>query len=244
MLSRVLAGAILLALPFLPALAPAASFNWGTPQDITGDTDVSLNGNLIGAFNVGDIGVPGTTVNGVLFQSFAAPGGNGTVGNFTTTSGFSFASNTGAGSPNPPFTALSAPYQSLLESRVAVLSSLTLTISGLMIGTQYEFQFWTSNSSDDNSYDTTATAGTSVTVFSNQQGVEGGLGQFAIGSFTADAATQMIDFSGVEVAFLNAFQLREIPAGNGVPESGSTLALLGLVATGLAFVQRRLRCGA
>ena len=227
-------------------IARGASITWDTPQHISGVGDVSTTGTLIGAANVGDVGVPSTTVNGVSFQSFAAPGGNGTSGIFTMTSGgFGvFQSNTGGASPNPPFSLLDPNYQTLLSSYVVPLfSPVTLTMSGLTIASQYEFQFW-SNVSSQGSYQITATAGNSIQLSSNIDGGDGGLGQWVIGTFTADAAFQSIDFIGDgDGGFLNGFQLRLEPNVPSVPESGSTLPLLGAALSGLLIAQRKLRAG-
>ena len=84
---------IFLAIAFLAFLALSsrvthgASITWDAPDNISGVGDVSTAGTLVGAANVGDTGVPSTTVNGVNFQSFAAPGGNGTSGMFAMTAG-------------------------------------------------------------------------------------------------------------------------------------------------------------
>jgi hypothetical protein len=216
----------------------AAAIVWDTPQFITGGPDVSTTGTLIGAFNVGDAGVPGTTVNGVNFQSFAAPGGNGSSGNFTMMPGGGgvFNSNTSGGSANPPFSTLTPAYQTLLMSYVTPLfSPVTLTMSGLSAGTSYQFQFWSNLSSQMFGYQITATAGNSVTLSSNTDGMEGGLGQWVTGSFIADSATQNVTFLGDgDGGFLNGFQLRQ----TAVPEGG-TLSLLAIGLAALAWHQRR-----
>src|SRR5712671_6060102 len=49
----------------------AAIITWGAAQNVTGDTDVSLNGTLAGALEVGSGGAQ--TVNGVTFTG--DPGG-------------------------------------------------------------------------------------------------------------------------------------------------------------------------
>lgn len=234
---RVFATVILLTLVLVPTPARAADINWGTPQQITGDSDVSTNGALIGAFNVGDTGVPSTTVNGVTFQSFPAPGGNGSSGNFTMTGGGGvFQSNTGGGSTMPPFSNLSPQYQTLLSSYVIPLfGPATLTISGLMVGGSYEFQFWSNNSSDMFSYQITATGGSnSVSLASNGKSMEGGRGQFVLGSFAADATTQSISFIGDgDGGFLNGVQLRAVPE----PATGGLLLMSVLM--GLVYLNRR-----
>src|ERR1700710_2855255 len=92
------------------SLAHATDITWAAPQQISADSNVRTNGTLIGAYNIGDLGVPSTTVNGVTFLGCSAPGANGTSGNFTlTTASGGAASNTGGGAPSAaPFNALSA----------------------------------------------------------------------------------------------------------------------------------------
>jgi hypothetical protein len=59
----------------------------------------------------------------------------------------------------------------------------------------------------------TTCAGNAVSLLSNTSGgAAGGIAQFAIGTFVADAATQTITFSGPLQDTLNAFQLRTVPA--------------------------------
>jgi len=238
---RLCAGLILLASALFPTFTRAANINWGSPQQITGNNDVSTNGILIGAFNVGDTGVLSTPVNGVIFQSFAAPGGNGMSGNFTMTPGGNgvFNSNTAGGSTMPPFSNLSPEYQTLLSSYVTPLfSPVTLTISGLMIGSLYEFQFWSNLSSQTSGYQIKATGGNnSITLSCNTGGAEGGLGQFVRGTFAADATNQNISFLGDgDGGFLNAFQLRLIPEPN-----TTVLLVVALVCGGLFHVYRRIK---
>lgn len=165
--------------------AHAGIITWGAPTNISGDTDVSTNGTLVGAFNIGGPGVGSTTVNGVTFTGLALTGSSVTSGAFTFTIPTGFASSNSVGSALPPFSTLSAPYQGLLSSAAGDFSTpFTLTMSGLTVGQQYEFEWWF-NFSSGLSSPTTAAAGNSVTLNSNTTGLAGGLGQFAIGTFTA-----------------------------------------------------------
>jgi hypothetical protein len=237
-----LSGAILLLLlaPIAP-LAQAATITWGAPTNITGNADVSTNGSLVGAFNVGDTGVAATTINGVNFQSFAVPSFSmgATVGNFAISCAGTMFSQFSFGSGNPPFSALSSEYQTLLAAATSVgsINAFTLTTSGLMVGAQYEFQWWV-NDSNGGHADHSATAGNTVTLTDNATDLPGGLGQFALGTFTADAATQTILFHDANYfGQLNAFQLRQVGAVNGVPETGSTFALLALALGGLVLAR-------
>ena len=237
-------GVTFFALLLVSPRANGANITWDSPQQITGDTDVSTTGTLLGAFNVGDTGVPSTMVNGVNFQSFAAPGGVGMSGNFSMTSGgFGvFNSNTSGASANAPFTTLTSQYQTLLSSYVTPLfGPVTLTMSGLMIGKQYQFEFWSNLSSQMFGYQITATGGiNAVSLSSNTGSADGGLGQFVTGTFTADALTQDVSFLGDgDGGFLNAFQLRQLGA-SGVPETGSTFGLLAGALVGVAVLRWKL----
>ncbi len=72
---------------------------------------------------------------------------------------------------------------------------MTLTMAGLTVGQSYEFQCWT-NTSGPTAITNTATAGNSVMLDANTTDANGGLGQFAIGTFIADnTVSQVISFS-------------------------------------------------
>jgi len=215
----ILAGGILA----LASVSHAATVTWGAAQNITGDSDVSAAGTLVGAVALrpGN-GNGNTTVNGVTFT-----GVNPFV---TTTSGvFSFSGITSGlsfSSGNPPFSTLSPSYQSLLTT--ASSSGFTLTMSGLSVGATYAFEFWSNQTAAPNSL-TTATAGNSVTLSSDPSGADGALGQWAIATFVADLSTEQVVFSGA--GKVNGFQLRVFPAASAVPEPGSALA--GMLALGV-----------
>ena len=237
----------LLAGLLLAAAAPArgASITWGAAQNISGDTDVSTTGTLVGAFHVGGQGVATTTVNGVTFQAFALSGKSTTSGNFTFSDTALLVGANGAGSANAPFTNLSASYQALLSTTGGGLNvTQLLTMSGLTIGRTYQFEFWDNFSPGSSAGNTTALAGNSVNVSSNTTNANGGLGQFAIGTFTADATSEAITFSASNTVDLNAFQLRDTTPGvigSGVPLPPAVWPGLVTAAALACFaVQRRL----
>jgi hypothetical protein len=96
--------------------ASAAVISWGSPQTISGDSDVSTSGSLVYAYTIGGPGVEGTTVNGVLFGAivFPAPSGSTqtvTVGSvtFTESPGFLWGVNT-LGTGTAPYGSLSGAY--------------------------------------------------------------------------------------------------------------------------------------
>ena len=213
---------------------------WGAPTNISGDTNVSTDGTLVAAFNMNGSAV---TVNGVNFASwmFTSNTTSTSMGNFTftETSHILIASGLGAGSP--PFSNLSSNYQTLLSTALTTdeNNTLTLTITGLTLGHQYEFEFFLngSNSAGTDNLRTTASAPNPVSLDDNTTNAVGGTGQFVIGTFNGGDTTEVISFTGTDstqAPTVNAFQLRDISV---VPEP-STLALLG-VGAGIAVFRRK-----
>jgi hypothetical protein len=218
---------------------------WGSATTISGDTDVDTKGTLVAAFNLGaGPGVPPapSPINGVTFVGLAFP--IGTISPVSDPSGhFTFAinpplvaewsSSNGQTSVNPPFANLSASYQALLSSFTGYTDvegiGFNLTMSGLTAGHTYEFEWWSNDTTDRFGRPTTATAGNSVTLNPNTTGVGGGVGQFAVGTFTADGSEVITFTQGLSATSdVNGFELRDItPTATGVPEPAS-LTLLGI----------------
>lgn len=227
---------------FCTASANAAAIVWGSAQQITADADVSTTGTLVGAFNVGG---NATTINGVNFQAFQITSNFNTVGDFNI-SGPSM----GQGAffiIQPPFSGLSANYQSMLSTGGGAGGLLTLTMNNLTVGQQYQFQVWVNDSRDHNppgfTFDIEASAGNSVDLDPNTTTLEGGLGQYAIGTFTANAASQVVTFDNSEIGgFINGFQLRAInsssPANVPLPPAVWGGLILGAAAVG-SHLRRR-----
>ena len=214
----------------------AATITWNAAQQIAAATDAITNGSLVGAANLGG---GATTVNGVNFQSLAAS--NGASSGIFTISGFFFG-GANTSSAAAPFSSLAAGYQALLGTAAAVGGTMTLTMSGLTLGHNYQFQAWVNDSRNQTppgfTFKVNVAAGNNVTLDPNTSLNDGGLGQFVIGSFLADGTSQQVTFENSEVAIINGFQLRDqIAAAPQVPEPGS-FALLGLGIAGL-FVSRR-----
>jgi hypothetical protein len=255
------------------ATTQAATITWGAATDIAGDLDVSTAGTLVVAHNVlvadggnspapsepfGPAPSPGpgdVIVNGVNFTGFiVAPLDTAvTVGSVALLAATpTLGGDNLLGSALPPFSNLSSDYQTLLRSVAGNFDfgqPVTLTLGGLTIGQTYAFQWW-ANASNSGYIDIVrANAGASVDLDANVGNDIGGTGQFAIGTFIADNASQDIVFESTVGggAFLNAFQLRQLtqvlppdPPVTAIPEPGS--ALVGMLVLGLCgarFGQRR-----
>lgn len=216
------------------ATTKAAVITWGTAKNILGDTDVLAVGTLVEAASLGNTG--SVTLNGVTFLGYnlsgSSSGGHFLMGG-NTFGGY----DNGGGPAGSPITTLSSSYQNLLAhgDYTSGNSAMSLFISGLVTGTNYSFQWWASDSRNSFPGTETATAGNVSTLNHNVGDIAGGIGQYAIGSFNADAATQSIIFQGdTSIATQqNAFQLRLAAA----PEPGrSTLLLMSSAAL---FLRRR-----
>jgi hypothetical protein len=242
----------------------ASTIDWGSgAQNISGDSDVSVYGTLVDAFAFSTAdSAAATTVNGVTFAPWAFPAldlPDYTGQTSTSLGNYSFSEDAGfltaydsLGWGSGPITGLSGAYGNLLISGASstYYSTLSLTMSGLTVGQTYQFQWWDNNSgfeySQANGFTpgySTATAGNTVGLNANDGVSQGTLGQYAIGTFTADAATQEIDFNGSSFygtdPMLNAFQLRELTP---TPEPSTwALAAVGLVIFGRKFYPRRSR---
>jgi hypothetical protein len=234
------AAALALVVAFPSSSAIAAVVTWSAPTTIGAISDVSTSGALIGAANLG-IGPPlSQTVNGVNFASWD-PGSSASSGPFSLPGTIG---NYGTATNVAPFGNLPTAYKDLLRDGGYTAGGTSLTISGLTIGQTYAFQWWSTAptpfapfGSPEIDATITATAGNGVTLDPNLSNVNGGLGQFAIGSFTADGATQTLAFTAGSIS---AIQLRQTSGASTVPDAGGTLAMLGAALAGLIWLRRRL----
>jgi hypothetical protein len=222
--------------------AGAAPIIWGQPTTISRDADVVTTGTLVGALNLG-LPTTNTTVNGVPFTGLSLTFAQSSGPFSFSVTGVGFFGESSAASPNPPFSTLSPPYQALLGAGGGSMGFPTappflLTITGLTAGDKYEFEWWTNLSSIGTQLQVKAAAVNSVVLSSNTTGTDGGVGQFVTGTFTADAASEGITFSGVSGSpVLNGLQLRDLGPATPIPEP-SSLALFALGGLGLAGWRR------
>jgi hypothetical protein len=235
------------------AAPPVANITWGSAQNITGDSDVSTLGSLLYAYNAGEAGVTSTTVNGVLFSPYVFPHHphqTTTTGSvtFTESPDYLWSINT-LGTVVPPFDFLSGNYATLLSSGGSAnsLNTITATLGGLTGGRDYLIQWWSNDSAFINGgifIQTQASqAGnpSSVTLGSNLSNSVGGLGQYAIGTFTATDSFVEFDLNGIGgFPLINAFQVRDVTS-SAVPEpsqvAASLLLLFGI--GGYVWLNRR-----
>ncbi len=196
---------------FHASAALAAPIIWGGgPRAILSDADVSTNGVLVRA--MAKAGAAAPVVNGVTFAPFPGP---------DTLSGQN-AVNYAAGAL-PTGGGISAAYATLLSQNdhrtttgTGAGTTMTLTLNQLVVGQHYEVQLWfhDGNASGLGTLMVKSPASLDpwVLLDANPANVAGGRGQHAIGTFTADATTQVINLTGNPIVALQAYQLRRVPA--------------------------------
>ena len=206
----------------------AAAITWGKATTISNDTDVVTAGSLAYAYD--EANSP-TAVNGVPFgggNSLSALGTNITLsGNFSwSTSAF----GTGTGSP---WDGLSSFYQTLLRGGVyaANNSPMSVTLSNLNVGHAYLVQVWVNDNralAGTRTETINSSGGNAVTLDYNSTGANGGVGQYIIGTFTADTVSQTLALTGVFPANGNSSQLNAIQVRDQSVASGTNTAVITL----------------
>lgn len=157
----------------------SATITWDYARTMLGGDDM-LDLPVVEALNVGS--GTGTTVDGVAFK-----------GDGTTTSVFVPVSSGGSYSAfltSETTPSISDAYHTLLSN--GKYSADAVVLSNLTVGAEYTIQIWTSDARA-NLIGRTVLVGTErKELFSNAFMIAGGLGQYIIGTFTADSATQTI----------------------------------------------------
>ncbi len=249
LLSRIVPTAFVAAAGILAATsANAAVITWGSSTTIINDTtQIATTGfsvagvdfsNASGAdvvINNGPGGAGGTNVTFRRLNGGGGVNGNSSValtnGVTVTTSNWQFANST-ASMSNVTTT---APWGAILDSNIGSFSTNgVITLSGLVAGTLYQVQYFAS-AEDGNSFNGTTVEGS--TAFGNHSG---GSGRFLLGTFTADATTQILNVvRGGDTFEEPVASALTIGAANvSVPEPATaTLALLGL--GGMTLRRRR-----
>lgn len=188
------------------------------------DTQILTNGDPSRAYTFATGN--SVTINGVNFTPFAnqavdtvsAPGGFSDFGGFATTA------------------FLSVNYRALVTGAIfsnTEAAVTTFVFNDLTIGTQYVFQLWAMD-------DRALADGRALNFLDgpnisyNVSGTEGGYGQYAIGSFVADATSQAIILTPTAFntpSLISAIQLRVVP-------EPTTALMLGIAGALVAFRRR------
>jgi len=199
---------VALILLVIPGKSPAAAITWSPAADITSDSDVSTSGTLLYA----EDWAAAATVNGIPFAYDGSSTGDSDVAiSFPLPAGSS--TSAAAGGTSNPYNGVSTVYKRLIRGLVygvtgaaGATTSGTITLRGLTVGNAYQVQVWINDSRSGasggtNSYPTrvatlSSPGGNSVSLAHCAGGTStspaGGLGQFAIGTFIADATNQPI----------------------------------------------------
>ena len=171
--------------------ARAASITWSAPATIAADTDVSTIGALV--YACASAGTP-VTVNSVAFASGFAPA--------VTISGvLNSTPNSYGGGASAPWSGLSTNYQTALQGGIytGTNATLTVTLNCLTPGHNYSVQLWVNDSRSGatagRTENVSSAGGNSVTLAYNSTQAQSGVGQYTIGTFTADAF-EGVHFSG------------------------------------------------
>jgi len=221
------------------------NISWNAPLTISGASDVSTLGTVVGTWAPGDdtYNPDSSPVNGVTFNAF----GSGPFASFISTSG----NNNHYDFYNSPGTA-DSNYNNILKAAVyndgsfAGGASMSLTWGGMTSGDTYLLEFWVNDARNS----TTAERSETLTGGANTSaalaygtGVNGtGPGQYILGTFVADGTGQetltMNASGGADIgpsAQINLLQLRDITP---VPEP-SALAFLATGTGAMFFAFRR-----
>ena len=188
--------------------ASAASITWSNAVTITSDADISTNGTFQYGGYYSTTANP-VTVNGVTFIGSA---NSRNFPNVTT----SFDANEFGDPTIGAGTGLSANYRILLGARAyhsLKTNVCTVTLEDLTIGALYAVQIWMQDSriwGVGRSNSVTSSGGNTVVLDYNHTDAVGGRGQFSIGTFIADAASQQIRVQSTTLGQLNAFQVRQL----------------------------------
>ncbi len=209
LIQRELAEIIIL---FFAAAAHAATITWVGPTTIAVNTDVNTNGVSVFAYTGG----AAATVNGVPFTQTIAASMNNHYLQLAGLTGYSANAFT---TTSNNFASLSAEYKNILIGGAFDSGGnvATITLKNLVVGRNYTVQFWINDPrSGDVATRYVLLDGTTTEIHYNNTDLEGGVGAYVIGTFTADATTQSFTLDGAATVGaastqLNAIQLRVEP---------------------------------
>jgi hypothetical protein len=195
----------------------AADITWQAPLTISGTSDVSVDGTLVGTWGPGDDWGGANRsdnypVNGVTFAAY----GNGPFNSFISSSGlddrYNGFANPGTGDANYNYVVQTAIY--------SFGATISLTWGGLTPGNTYEIEFWVNDGRNsvtaERSETLTGGANTSAPLAYGTGAGGNGPGQYILGTFVADGTSQNLTLNasgGPDIgpsAQVNLLQLRDI----------------------------------
>ena len=230
--------AYMAALAVVAVSAQAATITWATATDMVGAdgvADVLNEGTLFDTVNVNGSGA--VTIDGVTFKTEA---NSGISVNGNAHADFVF-------DPNDPALTSTDYLNGLDEGRYSVN---TIQITGLTSGQEYKVQVWANDARGSQNvalgrslylnYGDGTAASNGVQVLDNQNVANTStLGQWIVGTFTADAATETILATGYdgsqfgdEYGVVPLVQVREVP-------EPATLGMIGALGGLMLFIRRR-----
>ncbi len=192
------------------ASARAAVVTFGAPTTLTGNADVSVAGSPAFAYDWSTT----QTVNGVTFKATTVTAGN--VGTDLTLAGFGTRNATAYTSTVNPFNGFPAAYKAVLIGSVYGGGTGTVTLNGLTAGHQYQVQVWVNDpragATTNRTQNITGGGGNTQLLKFNTNRANGSPGQYTLGAFTANAASQAFTLAPVSgtVEQLNAIQVRDV----------------------------------
>ena len=187
----------------------AAPITWSPAVNCFGDTDVLNTGPAVFAYDWSSA----QTINGVNFAPLASAtaGGTNVLLGFASVTATGY-TNTTAGTA---FNSLSFGYRNVLTGgayKDATGISVNVILTNLTVGLRYKVQYWVSDPRGKARQETLASTNGNTTVvsYSSTGTTVGGVGSYAIGSFTADAPTQTfsVTTTGSGDVQINALQTR------------------------------------
>ena len=195
----------------MPLRMFSATIAWEEVQNIGADSDVSLEGELVCAYNENNVDAE---INDVLFKGLTTTG-DWYVNSYdpdVRLASFSEARNSGRTDFCPNFVVsatFSAAYKNLLAGTAfhRNAGTSTVTLLGLQPGEEYLVQIWF-NDSRQAGYSEILDG--TCTVSTHPDGAS--YGQYAIGRFRADSAEQTISLYSASSSIINAIQVRKLPS--------------------------------
>ena len=195
-----------------------------TQNTTNGTADIQSAGTSVFAMNFTGVGGDSWTNRVTFFESTpqqtvfwsANEAGAFTQNGVTLAFGPGWSGNTRIGGNSPQGGSYGAvvgyTWDTLSYMRYMNATSGSLTFSGLTIGQEYAVQYWVQDSrtglGDVNDRNLTLAGSTPVTLDYNDGS---GVGQWAIGTFTADTTTQDIAITASSSVQINMVQLRALP---------------------------------